>query len=156
MLGCLLASILMLSISYNAWHADIDNETANLIGYGGMIGVLLFAAAIFQFYVWKIYRGSGKYLTILGLNLAGAAFQVGSYLFAVYVLFNFVDPGHLDFLFDRDVAYSAEEMEYFKQHYYVLTAMFGYTIVFPVDLISSIVILMATNKADSNHNILDA
>jgi hypothetical protein len=156
MLGCLVASAVMLSVSYTAWHSDIDDETANLIGYNGMIGVLLIAAAIYQFHIWKLYRGSRKYLTIVGLNLAGSAFQVGTYLFAVYVLLNFVDPGHLDFLFDRDVTNSAEELDYFKHHYYELSAIFGYVLSFPIQLTCSIIILLVSSRTTSNVQILDA
>lgn len=155
-LGCALASVVLLFISYTVWHSTIEGEVANTVGYMSMYLVLLFAAAIFQYFVWKLYRGSKKYFRLTALNFLSAFLHTATYTFAVFLLLNVIDPSHFDYLLEKDVGATPEVLAYFKKHYFSFTIVSSLSISLPVQLLATTVILISTRKNDYTGNVLDA
>jgi len=155
-LGCAFASVVLLSVSYTVWHSTIEGEVANTVGYMSMYLVLLFAAAIFQYFVWKFFRGSKKYLRLTALNILSAFMHTGTYTFAVFVLLMIIDPSHLDYLLEMDVNATPEVRAYFKKHYFSFTIVSSLSISLPVQLLATTIILISTRKNDYTGNVLDA
>lgn len=153
--GCFVASICSLAVSYYAWESDLEADIASNIASICTPISFVVAAAIFQYYVWKTHKGSNKHLKLFGLDLISALLHAATYTLVVYSL-EMIDPAHFDLIIAKNDPLSVEEMAFYKNHYYKLTMTYSIVISLPIQLVSTIIILIATRKNTSTEHILDA